>query len=533
MYFLFHKSGYVFCWFALFAATKDADGKDFSLTVRKRVETEKDSGQFHTVTEQQNWDVKKTAVVVCDMWDLHHCLNATRRGGEMAPRMNEVLNEARRRGSLIIHAPSSCMEPYKNHPARLRAINTPKSKNLPEDISKWCRKIPSEEQGKYPIDQTDGGEDDDPEEHAAWAKKLKDMGRNPRAPWKSQTDLLEIKDEDFISDNGEEIWSVMEQRGIENVILVGVHTNMCVLGRPFGLRQMAKNGKNVVLMRDMTDTMYNPARSPFVSHFTGTDLIVEHIEKWVCPTITSDQIIGGETFVFKNDKRPHLVIVMAEREYKTEETLPKFALEHLGKTFRVSYVHANAKDRNDLPGIEVLNDADVALISARRRVLPKNQMAVLRKFIESGKPVIGVRTANHAFSLRGKPVPEGYAAWEKFDQEVIGGNYSGHHGNGPLVSVSLADDAKQHPILAGIEIAELQSRGSLYTVSPLEKSATPLLIGTIEGKKPEPVAWINKTKSGGRAFYMSIAHPDDFALPGINRLLSNAIHWASDLPVSN
>ena len=64
---------------------------------------------------------------------------------------------------------------------------------------------------------------------------------------------------------------------------------------------MAKNGKNVVLMRDMTDTMYNPAKAPFVNHYKGTELIVEHIEKYVCPTITSDQIIGGKTFRFKAD----------------------------------------------------------------------------------------------------------------------------------------------------------------------------------------------------------------------------------------
>ena len=81
-------------------------------------------------------------------------------------------------------------------------------------------------------------------------------------------------------------------KGIKNVILVGVHTNMCVLGRPFGLRQMAQNGKNVVLMRDMTDTMYNPGRAPYVSHFTGTDLIVEHIEKWVCPTKMNSKMPG-------------------------------------------------------------------------------------------------------------------------------------------------------------------------------------------------------------------------------------------------
>ena len=164
-------------------------------------------------------------------------------------------------------------------------------------------------------------------------RQIEGLGRNPRAPWKSQIDVLQIDDEDVISDSGEEIWSMLEQRGIENVMLLGVHTNMCVLGRPFGLRQMARNGKNTVLVRDMTDTMYNPQRSPYVSHFTGTDLIVEHIEKWVCPTITSDQIIGGAPFRFSNDQRPHLAIVMAENEYKTEDTLPRFALEHLGTTF--------------------------------------------------------------------------------------------------------------------------------------------------------------------------------------------------------
>ncbi len=130
------------------------------------------------------------------------------------------------------------------------------------------------------------------------------MGRNPRAPWKSQIDMLTIVNDDYISDSGEEIWSILEAKGIKNVVLMGVHLNMCVLGRPFGLRQMAKNGKNVVLMRDMTDTMYNPQRPPYVSHFGGTDLIVEHIEKYVCPTISSDQIVGGAPFRFKGDTRP-------------------------------------------------------------------------------------------------------------------------------------------------------------------------------------------------------------------------------------
>lgn len=271
------------------------------LLLQQRSRQSKDGQKYEVVVREVRWQPRQTAIIVCDVWDAHHCLNAVRRLDEMVPRMNQVLESARDRGVLIIHAPSSCMAPYQDHPARKRAIEAPKAANLPLDIDKWCHKIPAEEKGKYPIDQTDGGEDDDPKEHAEWHAKLKSMGRNPRAPWVRQHDGIKIHEQDAISDSGVEIWNLLTARGIDNVILVGVHTNMCVLGRPFGLRQMAKNGKNVVLMRDMTDTMYNPQRWPYVSHFKGTELIVEHIEKFVCPSITSDQLIGGKPFRFKGD----------------------------------------------------------------------------------------------------------------------------------------------------------------------------------------------------------------------------------------
>jgi nicotinamidase-related amidase len=283
----------------LSAAAAGAEEGEFPLTLRSRPEKD---GKFEVATRAQPWPAKKTAVIVCDMWDAHHCLNAVRREEELVPRMNEFLTKARAQGALIIHAPSSCMEPYKDHPARKRAQAAPPAKNLPKAIDQWCTKIPSEEKGTYPIDQSDGGEDDDPAEHAEWHAKLKAMDRNPKAPWKSQHAGLTIRDEDAISDSGIEIWNLLEARGINNVMLVGVHTNMCVLGRPFGLRQLAKNGKTVVLVRDLTDTMYNPKMPPMVSHFEGTRLIVEHIEKYVCPTITSDQLLGGKEFRFKGDK---------------------------------------------------------------------------------------------------------------------------------------------------------------------------------------------------------------------------------------
>ncbi len=279
-----------------------ADDAPLAVRLRSRVEDPAHKGQFRAVEKSASWDPKHTAIIVCDMWDLHHCLNAVRRGEEMAPTMDRVLKAARDRGATIIHAPSDCVAFYKDHPARKRAIETPRANSFPSEIAAWCYKIPSEEKGVYPIDQSDGGEDDDPAEHAKWQEKLTAMGRNPKAPWTKETDLLTIDaDRDYISADGKEVWSILEHRGIEHIVLLGVHLNMCVLGRPFGLRQMAKNGREVVLMRDMTDTMYNPARSPHVSHFAGTELMVEHVEKYVCPTITSDQLLGGAPFRFKGN----------------------------------------------------------------------------------------------------------------------------------------------------------------------------------------------------------------------------------------
>ena len=273
------------------------------LTLQKRVETKAGSGEYRVVATPEKWDAKQTAIIVCDMWDLHHCLNAVRREREMAPRMNNLLENARAGGVLIIHAPSDCTKPYEGTPARKRALDAPKAANLPPDIGSWCKAIPTEEQGKYPIDQSDGGEDDDPVEHQKWAEELKAKGLNPRAPWTRQINVLKIHDADAVSDSGVEIWNLLEQRGIQNVILLGVHVNMCVSGRPFGLRQMAKNGKHVVLMRDLTDSMYNPAMPPKVDHFKGTALFIEHVEKYICPTVTSDQILGGRQFAFSGEPK--------------------------------------------------------------------------------------------------------------------------------------------------------------------------------------------------------------------------------------
>ena len=513
----------VFCVFMLNYA-KAKDSWDFQL--RYRGETAPQIDRFHTLTKSERWAVEQTAVIVCDMWDSHHCYQSVQRVNEIAPRMNEVIKRLRDDGATIIHAPSSCMDFYADHPARVHALKTPRAAKLPPAIDEWCRKLTVEEKILFPIDDSDGGEDDQPEEHKKWAEELVRKGLNPKAPWKRQTPLIEIDAEDYVSDKGSEIWSVMEHRGIRNVLLMGVHTNFCVLGRPFGLRNLVRNGKNVALVRDMTDTMYNPAMPPKVSHFSGTDLVVEYIEKWICPTITSDQILGGTPFRFQKDTRPEVVVVMAEPEYKTEVSLTNYAKTQLLKDYRVSLVYGRESE-GDLPGLESLASADLLLISVRRRPLPKGEMERFRKFVESGKTVVGIRTANHAFSLRNGQPPTGREVWGRWDQEVFGGNYTNHHVAGPKVELRRANDMTkaEEVILEGVHIEQWNGYGSLYQVSPLLPGAKVLIFGEIPDKPQEPLAWVYRRSDGGKSFYTSLGHVDDFTQDGFIRLLNNAVAW--------
>ena len=232
---------------AVMAPPPSHAAETFELTLTQQHASDAALTGFRSEQQTASWPAGRTALIVCDVWDAHHCLNAVKRLNEFAPRLNEVVKEARRRGATIIHAPSDCMEAYADHPARKRAMAVPLAATLPEDITSWCSSIPAEETVEYPIDQSDGGEDDDPAEHEAWAAELAARGLNPRAPWKQQLATIEIDaDRDFLTDRGDEVWSILEARGIDNVILTGVHVNMCVLGRPFGLRQLARNGKHVV-----------------------------------------------------------------------------------------------------------------------------------------------------------------------------------------------------------------------------------------------------------------------------------------------
>lgn len=513
----------------LCAANTSFATEPWALLERSRESTSDD--RVITQFEEVTWAPNETALIICDMWDLHTSHNATLRTGELAPHINNLAKAVRKQGGTIIHCPSGCMEFYKDHPARAAAKAAPPAANPPEEIGSWCYKIPSEEGVTYPIDQSNGGSDDSPAEKKAWAAHLKSIGRKIVGPWIREHPAIAIQPGDYITDRGNEVWNILKANHIENVMLAGVHANMCVLGRPFGLRRLSAGGFNTVLVRDLTDTMYDPSQWPYVSHFTGTDLIVAYIEQTVCPTITSNQITDGKPFRFKEDDRPRLAIIASEPEYNTAQSLNRFAKRHLGRHFRVSYILRDPQDKNRLVGLEQLKHADIVLLSMRRRALPKEQLAAIRAFLKAGKPIVGIRTASHAFSLHGDPPPEGRATWESFDADIWGGHYHDHHGNGKTTTVSVVPSAKDHPILDHVTFKNWTSPGSLYKVRPLKESATPLLMGKIPEKPAEPIAWTNTTIYDGPAFYTSLGHVEDFKNNSFRRMLFNSLFWALDRPI--
>lgn len=211
-----------------------------------------------------------TALILCDMWDQHWSRGCTERVAAMAPHMNHVIAASRASGVHIIHAPSETMEFYAGTPARQRMVDAPHVSLPPQR---------EHVDPPLPIDDSDDGSDTGEEP--------------PYKAWSRQHVALEIDQRhDGISDDGVEIFNFVQQHNITQLLIMGVATNMCILNRSFGIKRMVRWGLPIALVRDFTDTMYNPARAPYVSHDEGTRLTIEYIEKFWCPTITSSDLTG-------------------------------------------------------------------------------------------------------------------------------------------------------------------------------------------------------------------------------------------------
>jgi nicotinamidase-related amidase len=241
------------------------------ISLRSRVQPFKAVADWQEITIDRPLQPKLTALVLCDMWDHHWCKGAETRVGKLALKMSPVIDSLRARGVLIIHAPSETMEFYKDHPARLEMLKIPQVE-LPQAQELSAPPLP--------IDDSDGGCD-------TAEKPTKPVNR----VWTRETSAIRIAPGDLVSDKGQEVYSALRQRGIRTLLIAGVHTNMCVLNRGFAIKQMSKWGVPSILIRDLTDAMYNPRSAPFVSHAQGTELVIEHIEKYWAPTVTSDELL--------------------------------------------------------------------------------------------------------------------------------------------------------------------------------------------------------------------------------------------------
>lgn len=230
-------------------------------------------------------------------------------------------------------------------------------------------------------------------------------------------------------------------------------------------------------------------------------------------------LLGLLVFQATAAEKPKIVFIAGDYEYESRQTLPEFARE-LERDYAVETVVLKRPDDekdHTIPGLEALETADLAVIFIRRMVLPAAELNRIRKYVDSGKPLVGLRTASHSFEN-----------WKEFDREVLGGNYGLHFGNKLKTTVSMIPEAKEHPILKGFE--GFISDGSLYKNTPLQPGAKPLLMGKVEGQPSQPVAWTHQYK-GGRVFYTSLGHPNDFKGDSFRRLVRNGIEWTLNRPL--
>lgn len=256
----------------------------------------------------------------------------------------------------------------------------------------------------------------------------------------------------------------------------------------------------------------------------------------------------------------HVVLVSGDEEYRSEETLPqlgKILAKHHG--FKCTVLFAiDPKDGtidpnvSNIPGLQALKDADLLVLFTRFRHLPDEQMKPLAEYIESGKPIIGLRTATHAFSLKKDDPYAKYSYNSKewpggFGKQVLGETWVSHHGKHGSQSTRgiIASQAAEHPIVRGLKDGDIWGPTDVYGLHlPLPGDSKPLVLGQVlAGMKPTdppvdgpqndpmmPVAW-TKTYNGAqgkaaRVFTTTMGASQDFESEGLRRLLVNATYWA-------
>lgn len=281
--------------------------------------------------------------------------------------------------------------------------------------------------------------------------------------------------------------------------------------------------------------------------------------------------LKGAGVVYKGAKGPgvgkQIVLVAGDDEYHSEEEFPQLAkilAKRHGFTCTVLFSIDPADGAIDphatrnIPGLEALQSADLLIIFTRFRDLPDSQMKYLVDYIESGRPIIGIRTATHAFDFKTSKTYARYSwnskiyGWEGgFGRRVFGTTWVAHHAHHGKQSTRgvIVKGQEHNPILRGIKNGEIWVPTDVYAIQMLPSTAHPLILGEVlTGMHPNdapvqgnlndpmiPVAWTNRfTGAQGKAarvFATTMGAADDFENPALRRLLVNAVYWAVGLDV--
>ncbi|MEX2141994.1 MAG: ThuA domain-containing protein [Pirellulales bacterium] len=257
----------------------------------------------------------------------------------------------------------------------------------------------------------------------------------------------------------------------------------------------------------------------------------------------------------------HIVLVSGDEEYRSEEALPQLAKilsKHHG--FKCTVLFAidpktgtiNPIQKDNIPGLAALETADLMILFTRFRDLPDQQMKHIVEYVESGRPIIGIRTATHAFDIKPGKTYAKYGwknnEWDGgFGRQVLGETWINHHGQHGKQSTRgiIAAGMDDHPITRGIDEGDIWGPTDVYTVRlPLPGDSKSVVLGQVltgmkeddqplTGKKNDPmmpIAWI-KTYTGkdgkvARVFTSTIGASQDLASEGVRRMFVNACYWA-------
>ena len=229
-------------------------------------------------------------------------------------------------------------------------------------------------------------------------------------------------------------------------------------------------------------------------------------------------------------RKPRIVFLITRdtNNYHAHVTVPRFAetLEKEKDYEVIVLLGSGDHGSYRYSSLDALSNADLLVVFARRIALPYDQMNTIKKYLSEGKPLIGIRMTNHAFSVNGK-VEDGFEDWPAFVADFLGCQNRGYGPDELGYDVTLEPEAANHPIVKDLKIKQWHSKGSIYKVAPLlDKEATILLMGKVNDLV-EPVAW-TRTAGKSRVFYISIGYPDDFQTEHFTTLLTGGIKWALD-----